>query len=90
MVEERLHLCSRLLNAHSGLETGEGPHGIAEASIGGFLVRLIETIRENHVGRLQRRKLEVPRQHANHARRAAIDIDLAVKDAWIAVVMVLP
>jgi hypothetical protein len=52
-----------------GLRRAKVRIGSPKPPLAVFLVCLVKHIRENYVGRLQSGKLEVPRQHSNHARR---------------------
>ena len=85
VLEQGLQLGACLLHAHTGLEPGKGPHGIADATIDGVLCRHIHLSGDDDIGRLQPGHFKVLRKNADDAHRMLVDHDGLVQDGWIAV-----
>jgi hypothetical protein len=89
-LEERLHFCVRLRDAHARLEPRKQAHGIAKSTIDFRLGGWIEGHGLHDVGRFQRGELKIFGEDSDHADKLAIDVDHAAEDGWIAVVVALP
>ena len=88
VIEERLEGRLRLIHGDSRFEAREGVHHRAGSGLA--LRRLVQSLRQNDVGGLQRGHLKVFGKHTDDANLVAIDIDQLVHNAGIETVMRQP